>query len=419
MKRNPFIVALVFLIFFAISLITNVLGAIIPDIKESFNLSRALVGFLPASFFVAYFMSIPAGMLIERIGEKPVLILSFTLALAGSLFLALSPSFSVALTSLFVIGIGMAMLQVVINPLLRVAGGEEHFAFYSVMAQLVFGLASYLSPLLYRYFVDGLKAGGTSDNQVISLLSRVVPPGMAWISVYWLFAAVSGAMLLLLLAVRLPRVELKEDERVGTFSMLAHLLRNKTVILYFIGVFAYVGTEQGTCNWISQFLKEYHGWNPETQGASAVSWFWGLLLVGCLLGLGLLKLFDSRKILVVFVLAAMIALSVALFTSSRTVSLWAFPVVGFCLSVMWSIVFSLALNSLDKHHGSFSGILCTGVIGGAVVPPLIGFLGDQFGLRAGMVFIYLTLAYLLGIGIWARPLINNATINQKKTEASV
>jgi fucose permease len=85
---------------------------------------------------------------------------------------------------------------------------------------------------------------------------------------------------------------------------------------------------------------------------------------------------------------------------------------------MWSIVFSLALNSLDKHHGSFSGILCTGVIGGAVVPPLIGFLGDQFGLRAGMGFIYLTLAYLLGIGIWARPLINNATINQKKTEAS-
>jgi fucose permease len=286
------------------------------------------------------------------------------------------------------------------------------------MAQLVFGLASYLSPLLYRYFVDGLKAGGTSDNQVIGLLSRVVPSGMAWISVYWLFAAVSVVMLLLLLAVRLPRVELKEDERVGTFSTLAHLLRNKTVILYFTGIFAYVGTEQGTCNWISQFLKEYHGWNPETQGASAVSWFWGLLLVGCLLGLGLLKLFDSRKILVVFVLAAMIALSVALFTPSRTVSLWAFPVVGFCLSVMWSIVFSLALNSLEKHHGSFSGILCTGVIGGAVVPPLIGFLGDQFGLRAGMGFIYLTLAYLLGIGIWARPLINNATINQKKTEAS-
>jgi fucose permease len=135
MKRNQLIVGLVFLIFFAISLITNVLGAIIPDIKDSFNLSRALVGFLPASFFVAYLMSIPAGMLIERIGEKPVLIGSF--ALAGSLFLALYPRFGVALTSLFVIGIGMAMLQVVINPLLRVAGGEEHFAFFSVMAQLV------------------------------------------------------------------------------------------------------------------------------------------------------------------------------------------------------------------------------------------------------------------------------------------
>jgi len=419
MKRNYFIVGLVFLIFFAISLITNVLGAIIPDIKESFNLSCALVGFLPASFFVAYLMSIPAGMLIERIGEKPVLILSFALALAGSLFLALSPRFPVALTSLFVIGIGMAMLQVVINPLLRVAGGEEHFAFFSVMAQLVFGLASYLSPLLYRHFVDGLKPGGAADNPLLAALARVVPAGMSWVSVYWLFAAVSLVMLALLAVVRLPRVELKDDERMGTFSTLAHLLRNKTVILYFIGIFAYVGTEQGTCNWISQFLKEYHGWNPETEGASAVSWFWGMLLVGCLLGLGLLKFFDSRKILVVFVSAAMVALSVALFTPSRTVSLWAFPAVGFCLSVMWSIVFSLALNSLAKHHGSFSGILCTGVIGGAVVPPLIGLLGDHFGLRAGMVFIYLPLVYLLGIGLWAKPLINNATINQKKSETSV
>jgi fucose permease len=77
---------------------------------------------------------------------------------------------------------------------------------------------------------------------------------------------------------------------------------------------------------------------------------------------------------------------------------------------MWSIVFSLALNSLPSHHGAFSGILCTGIVGGAVVPLLVGGLGDLTGgLRGGMVVLYLTLGYVLSVGVWARPLVTNET----------
>jgi fucose permease len=148
-----------------------------------------------------------------------------------------------------------------------------------------------------------------------------------------------------------------------------------------------------------------------TDGAFAVKWFWGLMTVGCLLGMGLLKVFDSRRILVVFAAAAMLTLSFALF-GPRLVALYAFPLVGFCASVMWSIVFSLALNSVPRHHGTFSGILCSGIVGGAVLPWVIGLLGDQLGLRIGMTVLYLTLAYILAIGFWARPLIANATIRR-------
>ena len=95
-------------------------------------------------------MSIPSGMLVERFREKSVIASAFGVALLGSLAFALLPRFGVGLASLFLIGIGMAMLQVAINPLLRVAGGEEHFAFNSVMAQLVFGLASFISPQICR-----------------------------------------------------------------------------------------------------------------------------------------------------------------------------------------------------------------------------------------------------------------------------
>jgi fucose permease len=81
---------------------------------------------------------------------------------------------------------------------------------------------------------------------------------------------------------------------------------------------------------------------------------------------------------------------------------------------MWSIVFSLALNSVENHQGSFAGILCTAIIGGAVIQLIIGWLGDMLGLRTGMFFIYLTLGYLFSIGIWSKPIIPNKTIKIRK-----
>ena len=125
--RSVGMVALVMLTFFVISLITNVIGAINPDVGQSFGLSLTFVGLLAFAFFIAYgVMSIPSGMLVERFREKPVMIGAFVLAFAGALLISLAPSYPVFLLSLFLIGAGFAALQVVINPLLRVAGGEEH-----------------------------------------------------------------------------------------------------------------------------------------------------------------------------------------------------------------------------------------------------------------------------------------------------
>lgn len=417
MKRNGFIVALIFLIFFVISFLTNILGPLVPDIINSFSLSLTLAGFLPFSFFVAYgVMSIPAGVLVERYREKRVMLAAFLMALVGALFFASLPRFSVGLTSLFLIGIGMAMLQVAINPLLRVAGGEEHFAFNSVLAQLIFGLASFLSPKVYSYLVLNLPESSGRRNLVLDALSQVVPDKLPWVSLYWVFSLVTLAMVVIMTTVRLPRVELKEEERAGAWAVYRELFRRRIVILYFLGIFAYVGTEQGVANWISKFLATYHGLDPQTKGASAVSLFWGLMTAGCLLGLLLLKLFDSRRVLIGFASAAVVTLSLALFGPGPAAAV-AFPLLGFCASVMWSIIFSLALNSLDRHHGSFSGILVTGIIGGAVVPLIVGWLGDLLGLRYGMMFLYLTLAYILSVGFWARPLITNATISLRKKKA--
>ncbi len=414
MQRNYFIVLLIFLIFFVISFLTNILGPLIPDIIQGFSLSLTLAAFLPFSFFIAYgVMSIPAGMFVERYGEKPVMVSAFGLAFLGSLLFSLFPYYLIAMISLFLIGIGMAMLQVAINPLLRVAGGEEHFAFNSVMAQLIFGLASFLSPYLYSHLVTNLQNPNSAGLWYIELFRKLVPQNLPWVSLYWVFALITLLMVVVLYLVHLPRVELKEDEKAGAWQTHKELFKNKTVILFFLGIFAYVGTEQGIANWISKFLATYHGFNPQVEGARAVSYFWGLMTAGCLLGLVVLKLMDSRIVLVLFSSASIITFSFALFGPAKT-ALYAFSLMGFFISVMWSIIFSLALNSLEKHHGSFSGILCTAIIGGAIVPVIVGWLGDLFGLRVGLMFLYITLGYILSIGLWARPLIKNETIWSKK-----
>jgi fucose permease len=408
MKRNIFIVLLIFLIFFVISFLTNILGPLIPDIIDSFDLSIGLAGFLPFAFFVAYgVMSIPSGLLIEKYSEKTVTIAGFLLAFVAALVFAVFPAFEVALFSLFSIGIGMAMLQVVINPLLRQAGGEEHFAFNSVLAQLFFGGASFLSPLLYSYLVKNIHTESTQP--LISLFDRLVPPDIKWVSLYWVFALTALLMVIAISAVRFPKVELKEEERMDTGSGFRTLLRNKYVWLYFLGIFAYVGTEQGIANWTSKFLQMYHGADPATTGAVIISRFWGLLTIGCLLGLLVLKIFDSRRVLIGAALLTMIALAFALF-GPINVALVCFPLTGFFLSVMWSIVVSLGLNSVPRHHGTFSGILCTGIAGGAVVPLIIGGLGEWLGLQFAMLFLFITLGYIVSVGVWARPLVNNAIV---------
>ena len=411
MKRNYYLVALVFLIFFVISLLTNILGPIVPDIIDDFHLTLTAAALLPFSFFLAYgVMSIPTGMLVEAYGEKRVILAAFMLAFLGSVTFALTPHYGMAICSLFVIGVGMAALQVAINPLLRVTGGEEHFAFNSATAQLIFGVASFLSPRIYSYLVSSMGGDPGRRNPLISSLSRLVPAGMPWVSIYWIFAAVTFAMVVIIFVSRFPAVERTTDEQAGTWDSHRKLLSKPIVYLYFFSVFTYVGCEQGTSNWISEFLSRYHHYDPHTAGADAVSWFWGLLTAGCFLGMLLLKVFDSRKVLIAFSCAALVCLTAALF-GSAPVSRIAFPLMGLAASVMWPIIISLALNSVEELHGSFSGILCTAIVGGAVVPLIIGRLGDWFGLRTGMTFLYLTFGWVLSVGFWARPIIKNKTIS--------
>ena len=401
------IVAVIMVFWFVISFITNIIGPLIPDIIDNFHLSHlALAAFIPTSFFLAYaVISIPAGIMIEKFGQKAVLLAGFTLPLLGSLLFAFIPTFTVILISSFTIGLGMAMLQTVINPMTRVAGGEENFAFFSVMGQLVFGAASFVSPLVYSSLVQQL-TGQKTLSPVGGILSRFTPESLPWVSLYWLFAGILILMVVVTIFIKFPEMELQDDEKSGGMASYKELLQNKYVYLFFLGILCYTATEQGVANWISKFLMDYHSLDPQTTGASVVGQFWGLMSIGCIVGLVALRLWDSKKVLRVACVLALAALLTALLGNAK-MALIGFPAFGFSISVMYSIVFSLALNSVSKHHGSFAGILCTGIVGGALGPLVVGWLSDLMGLRFGMMFVCLTVAYIFSIGIWAKPLVEN------------
>jgi len=413
MQRNYFFVFLVLLTFFAVSFITNILGPIMPAANASLHLSLSLAGFLPLSFFFAYGpTSIPAGYLTEKYGSKFVMLLGFITAAFGCLLLVSIPGFITYVVSLFIMGMGMAMLQVVINPLLRASGGEEHYSFFSVLAQLVFGGASFLSPAVYSYLMLNLPNASTR-GRFLDVLAGLVPADMLWVTFYWICGVIAIGMIIILSLIKFPQVELKADEKVEGFSTVLSLFKNRIVIAYFFGIFAYVGTEQGVSVWISRFLQIYFSADPDTVGAHTTALFWGMQCLGGMLGLLLLKLFDVRLVMATFILAGVAALLSALFGSSET-SIIAFPAFGFFTSVMYPGVFSLGLNSLKNHHGTFAGIMCSGIIGGAIIPFLVGLIGDACGLRNGMCLVFLPLAYMFGIAIFARPLVKNKTIFSKE-----
>lgn len=399
MNRKTAIILLVLLTFFVISFFTNILGALNPSVTESFQLTDTMVSFLPFSLFIAYgLMSIPAGILVEKIGSKLVMILAFGCCFIAALVFSIFPSFPTFLLSLFAIGTGMAALQVVINPLLRVAGGEEHYAFNSVLAQLVFGLASFVSPLVFSWVVTGglQEYGFETDLQ--------------WVSIYWFMAIGSLLMILLLTAYKLPELSGSEAQEKSDPGY-RKLLKNPMAWFFFFGIFAYVGAEQGISFWMSKYLENYHGFDHVTAGAQAVSWFWGYMTLGGVLGLVLLKLLDSRLVLKIFTLCAALCLVFG-FSGSASISYYSFQFSGFFLAVMYPVIISLALNSVAEHHAAFAGLLMSGIMGGAVLQLLIGFLSDLTSLRTGMMLIFSALGYIFLVAWKAKPLVVNKTVGR-------
>jgi MFS transporter, FHS family, L-fucose permease len=397
------------LMFFQIGLLVSIMSALIPEIIRSFHISYGLASVLPFAFYIALALTcIPAGIANENHAPKKILVFTFSFALAGVLVFVLFLNYWASVISLFIMGSSVAIIQVTSVPLLRRFAGPENLAFHSTMNQLMYGAGAFLSPVIYSWLSLSLLDAEKEKNLLITLFSWLVPKGFEWTSAYWLFVALLISLVVIVITVKFPEREempFSDQTRKGIYL---ELFRNKYVICYFFSLVAYASCEQGIAAWMSQFFKDYHGMDPQSEGAVILSYYWLLLTIGCFGGMLLLKFFDSRKVLAGLTIFAIVSLSFALYGKAG-ISKIAFPMVAAFESVMWPVILSLALNSVAKHHEVLSGLMFTASLGGALGPVIVGSMGDMFGLRISFNFLFLPLLIVLSVAFWAKPLVMNKT----------
>jgi len=394
-KTHWFLLIVTILMYIAFGLVTSVIGVIIDKFQEQYNVSLQIAALLPFAFYLSYgLLSIPFGLAMDRISTRFVLLLGMFLMTGGCFLLYLSDNYIVVIFMIFLIGAGVTAIQTAGNPFIRELDAPARYT-----ANLT--------------TIIGIGALGYAFSPLIVPL--IEANGLSWNSVYLIFGILNAILFLLLCMAKFPTIRLAEEEKIQS-SVLLHLLKEPVIITYALGIFLYVGAEVGTSSYILLFMEKVHGvgvreslWNENSFlstvfpsiSALIVALFWFLQAVGRLIIGLMMKYISAKKIFIFHSAGTVIALLIAIF-GSRTVALVAFPLVGYFTAASFTAIFSAAIQSFDKNHGTISGILCTAIVGGAVVGFLVGFFGDLFNMRVAMFINVLAFIYVFVLAVWGK-----------------
>jgi FHS family L-fucose permease-like MFS transporter len=394
---------IVTMLFFMWGLLTSLNDVLIPHLKAIYTLNYVQAMFVQFCFFGAYFIvSLPAGMLIKRIGYQSGAVVGLTIAAAGcALFYPASTSgYGMFLLAFFVLASGITILQVAANPYVTVLGDAITASSRLTLTQAFNSLGTTLAPALGGMLI--LSAGVLSVSGVARLpqAEQVAYRAHQAASVQGPYLALAAALLILALlfaAARLPKIShaVSGDGSVAGGSVFAH----RHLVLGAVGIFMYVGGEVSIGSFLINFLGEgsIAALTP-SQAAHYVSYYWAGAMLGRFLGFGMMRAVSPGKALA-FNAGCSILLILAAIFSHGPLAMWSIIAVGLCNSIMFPAIFSMALNKLGGQTGKGSGLLCMAIVGGAVVPFAQGFLADRIGLQASFFVPAACYAYVLYFGL--------------------
>ncbi|QIX60127.1 sugar MFS transporter [Hymenobacter sp. BT18] len=384
-------------LFFLWGFITCLNDILIPYLKAIFQLSFALANLINLCFFGAYFlMSIPAGKLVARVGYKRGMLLGFGVAALGAYLFypaAAQRVYGLFLGALFVLASGITILQVAANPYVAILGPAESASSRLTLTQAFNSLGTFLAPLLGSALILSRlpKLDSGVDARAIDVTAVQVP--------YLVIGTILLLISLLLSRVHLPRIAYAPADAPTDAAEAASAWSYRHLVLGVVGIFAYVGAEVAIGSHIVNYLAlpDVMNLDAETAG-SRVSLYWGAAMIGRFAGAYLLNKFAPSKLLAFNALGAILLILVSLSTSGE-VAMWSLLAVGLMNSLMFSTIFTLAVAGLGHFTEQASGLLCTAIVGGALVPLLFGLVADHSGLRTALLLPVLCYAYIVWYGL--------------------
>lgn len=352
----------------------DIVGIATSYVKADFaGMDDKVAGLISLSCFLWFLiLSIPTGMLMNRIGRKKTVIVSFAVTAVAMLIPLVAYNFTAVLIAFAMLGIGNTMLQVALNPLVSNVVAPEKLTGTMTLGQFIKAISSFLGPILAAMFAGG---------------------AFGWKAIFPVYAAVT-----LLATVWLAMSPIKEqliEKSEITFSRTFSLLKDKYIVLFFIGILVLVGVDVGMGVTFPKLLQERCGLPLEKAGMGNSVYFLART-VGAFLGGIVLMKYSAGKFFAASSTLALVSLAGLIFSNNLTMILVFVALFGLGYANLFSIIFSISMQKQPEKTNEVSALLIVGVCGGAIIPPALGVITDSFGTQgAALVTLAVVWVYML------------------------
>tara|TARA_B100001057_G_scaffold372944_1_gene377348 strand:+ start:352 stop:1662 length:1311 start_codon:yes stop_codon:yes gene_type:complete len=424
-KQKNYRNAFIFLtsLFFLWGFITVLVDSLIPRIRDLFTLTYFQAGLVQFAFFGAYFvLSIPAGFMLSKIGYKKGIVLGLiTMAVGCALFYPAASyrTFSIFLLAYFILAGGITILQVAANPYVAVLGSEEGASSRLNLSQAFNSLGTSIAPILGASFILSDKV--KSKDEIASLGQAAKDTYLSAEAAAVQSPFIIITLFIIALAVIFIRVKLPKMLSTAPKNGYLMLLKNKSLMLGAFGIFIYVGAEVSIGSYLVNYFydmkltsvikessvlssisstllgKSLSGIDDYGILGSFVTFYWSGAMIGRFIGSYLTNIIKPARVLSFFAIGALALVFMSAQTTGLT-SMVSILAVGLFNSIMFPTIFSLSLEGLDDLKPQASGILCTMIVGGAIIPPMYGYLTDLYGFKWAFSLLIICYLYIYFFG---------------------
>ena len=365
----------VMLCFFAMGFV-DLVGIASNYVKDDLHLTDSTANVFPSLvFFWFLIFSVPTGMLMDRIGRKKTVLLSLLVTFVSLLLPIFGESYGLMLVSFSLLGIGNALMQTSLNPLVATVIQGGNLASTLTFGQFVKAIASFLAPYIAMW-------GATASIPAFGLQWRVLFP------IYMVIGVIATLLLWMT-----PITEEEQTEKASSFAECLKLLGLPVVLLSFIGIMCHVGIDVGTNTTAPKILMERLDMSLN-EAAFATSLYFIFRTIGCLTGSFFLRVMNNKVFFIISILMMALSMCGLFFGTSKAVLYTAIALVGYGNSNVFSLVYSQALLSVPERKNAVSGLMIMGLFGGTVFPLIMGFASDSIGQMGAVLVMAVGVAYL-------------------------